>query len=90
VSDFRWAAARDGNEREIMDALIATGHEVYQIKGNPFDLIVGRVLWCVMEVKNGDKPLTPSQRKFFGKGGTAPRVVVRNVQEALEAAGRYC
>jgi hypothetical protein len=90
VKDYRVDAKRDGNEKEIVDALISTGHEVYRIKGNPFDLIVGRNAWCVMEVKSRSGTLTESQARFFGNGGMAPRVVVRTAQEALEAAARYC
>jgi hypothetical protein len=90
VSDYRFGARRDGNEKDIVDALIATGHEVYRIKGNPFDIIVGRNSWCVMEIKSRTGTLTKSQTAFFGNGGRAPRVIVRTVQEALDAAARYC
>jgi Holliday junction resolvase len=90
VKDYRIDAKRDGNEKEIVDALIATGHEVYRIKGNPFDIIVGRNTWCVMEIKSRTGTLTRTQKVFFENGGRAPRVIVRSVEEALEAAGRYC
>jgi hypothetical protein len=88
--DLRHDAKRDTNETEIVDALIATGHEVYRIKGNPFDLMVGRVSWCAMEVKYGMGKLTEAQERFFGNGRTAPRVIVRSVDEALAAAKKYC
>jgi hypothetical protein len=90
VSDFRYDARRDANEPAIVDALIATGHEVYRIKGCPFDLIVGRVHWCVMEVKTETGRFTEPQKEFFGNGRTAPREVVRSVDEALDAARRRC
>lgn len=84
------AQKRDANEAEIVDALIENGYEVLRCNGLPFDLIVGRNQWVILEVKTPTGRLTESQETFFGNGGTAPRVVVRNVLEALEAAMRYC
>ncbi len=84
------AQRRDSNEAEIVDALIENGFEVMRCNGLPFDILVGRNTWCCMEIKTPTGRLTESQERFFGNGGTAPRFIVRTVQEALEIAGRYC
>jgi hypothetical protein len=73
-----------------VDALIENGYEVMRCNGLPFDLIVGRNQWVIIEVKTPTGRLTESQERFFGNGGTAPRFVVRTVEEALEIAKRYC
>ena len=85
-----YAQKRDANEADIVDALLATGHEVYRLTQFPADLLVGRRFWCVMECKGPSGRLTPAQERFFDSSGTAPRVIVRNAQEAVEAARRFC
>jgi hypothetical protein len=84
------AQKRDANEAEIVTALIENGYEVLRCNGLPFDLIVGRNQWVILECKSATGRLTESQERFFGNGGTAPRFVVRTAQEALEVAGRFC
>ena len=84
------AQKRDSNEEEIVSALLSCGYEVLRCNGLPFDLLVGRRFWIVIEVKAPTGRLTDSQERFFGGRGTAPRFVVRTAQEALEVAGRYC
>jgi hypothetical protein len=83
------AQRRDANEADIVDALIENGYEVLRCNGLPFDLIVGRNQWAILEVKTATGRLTESQERFFDNG-TAPRFVVRTVEEALEIAQRYC
>jgi hypothetical protein len=90
VSFRQYDNKRDANEREIVAALSETGHEVELINGSPFDLLVGRNHWVVMEVKSAHGRLTDSQARFFGNGRLSPRVIVRSVDDALEAARRYC
>jgi hypothetical protein len=90
MSFRQWDNKRDANEREIVAALAETGHEVELINGSPFDLLVGRNHWVVMEVKSTHGRLTDSQARFFNNGRLSPRVVVRSVDDALEAARRYC
>jgi hypothetical protein len=84
-----YAQKRDTNEGSIVDALIENGFEVLRCNGLPFDLVVGRNAWIILEVKGPSGRLTESQERFFA-GGLAPRFVVRTVEEALELAGRYC
>jgi hypothetical protein len=84
------AQRRDANEPAIVDALIENGYEVMRCNGLPFDLIVGRNQWVIIEVKTPTGRLTESQARFFGSGSLAPRFVVRTVEEALEIAGRFC
>ncbi len=84
------AQRRDANESSIVDALIENGFEVMRCNGLPFDILVGRNTWCCMEIKTATGRLTESQEAFFGNGGTAPRFIVRTVEEALEIAKRYC
>lgn len=85
-----YAQKRDGNEEAIVCALIENGFEVLRCNGLPFDLLVGRHQWVVLELKTLAGRLTQAQERFFGNGGTAPRFVVRTVEEALEVARRYC
>lgn len=84
-----FAQKRDTNEADIVDALIENGFEVLRCNGLPFDLIVGRNQWVILEVKTATGRLTDSQERFFASGH-APRFVVRTVEEALEFAGRHC
>jgi hypothetical protein len=84
-----YAQKRDANEASIVDALIENGFEVLRCNGLPFDLVVGRNAWIILEVKGPAGRLTESQERFFA-AGHAPRFVVRTVEEALELAGRYC
>ena len=85
-----YAQKRDANEEPIVTALIENGYEVLRCNGLPFDLIVGRNQWVILEVKTATGRLTESQERFFDSGGAAPRFVVRTVEEALEFAGRHC
>lgn len=84
-----FAQKRDLNEADIVDALIENGFEVLRCNGLPFDLIVGRNQWVILEVKTATGRVTESQERFFANG-QAPRFVVRTVEEALEIAGRHC
>jgi hypothetical protein len=90
VSFRQYDNRRDTNEREIVQALAETGHEVELINGSPFDLLVGRNRWVAMEVKSPKGRLTDSQERFFNNGRASPRVVVRTVEEALAAAREHC
>lgn len=85
-----YAQKRDTVEESIVDALLATGHEVYRLTQFPSDLLVGRRQWLVLECKSPSGRLTASQERFFSTSGSAPRGVVRSVEEALELARRHC
>lgn len=85
-----YAQKRDANEEEIVSALIENGFEVMRCNGLPFDLIVGRNHWIILEVKGPSGRLTEAQERFFGNGGAAPRFVVRTAEEALKLAQEHC
>lgn len=85
-----YAQKRDANEESIVCALIENGFEVMRCNGLPFDLLVGRNQWICLEVKGPTGRLTEAQERFFGNGGTAPRFVVRTVEEALKLAQEHC
>lgn len=85
-----YAQRRDANEESIVCALIENGFEVMRCNGLPFDLLVGRNHWIVLEVKTATGRLTESQETFFGSGGIAPRFVVRTPEEALKLAQEHC
>jgi len=81
----RYAAKRDANEPEIVDALRAAGFIVCQLS-KPLDLLVGRrgnPNWALLEVKDSDGKLTASQLKFIQETEGCTRFVVRTPQEAL-------
>jgi hypothetical protein len=88
---MRYAARRDANEPDIIDALEAIGCSVQQLDGDGVpDLLVGRagVNW-LLEVKDGDKPaskrmLTASQVDWH-RSWNGHVDVVESVNEALEA-----
>lgn len=95
---MRRAARTDANHAEIVDALRAAGCWVLDLsavgKGCPDLLVHGPVHpWSLVlvEIKDGKKSasrrvLTPAQIKFHA-GCNAPRVVAKNVDEALAAVG---
>lgn len=89
MSIKRWGAARDHNERAIVDALLKAGALVYRLD-EPCDLLVGfgGATW-LLEVKVPGGKLTPKQERFMSEwskaGGSC--VVVRTVTEALQAIG---
>lgn len=90
---MRHANKRDGNEAEIVDALLANGFDVLRLQAPaPCDLLVWRphgVGFVLLEVKHGAGRTTELQDEFFGKTQGLPRAIVRTVEEALEAAKRW-
>jgi len=92
---MRTAARRDANEREIIDALEKFGARVHQVSdgGTPDLLVAFRGRWTVIEVKDGNKPLsqrklTPAQVQFMDTfSADTPTYVVSSVDEALRAIG---
>ena len=87
----RWAARRDANEGEIVEALRRAGCSVIRL--HAVDLLVGRrgQNW-LMEVKDGNKPpsarkLTPTQRALRN-GWRGQYTVVTSAEEALELVNR--
>lgn len=82
----RYAAKRDGNEREIIDELERNGCRVMQLngRGHP-DLLVYRVatgLLRLMEIKQPKGKLTAAQREKFPEW---PAWVCRTKEKALAA-----
>lgn len=84
----RRAAKRDGNEAEIIEALLLAGATVRQLSaaGVP-DLLVGfRGTNILLEVKTASGSLTEDQFEFF-EDWNGQCEVVRTVEEALKAIG---
>lgn len=91
----RYAAKRDNNESEIIQALRAAGCTVQQlsIKGCP-DLLVGFIDPDTQEPKNylfeikGPKgKLTPDEESWIN-GWSGMVFVIYSIEDALEAIGR--
>lgn len=85
----RYAKRRDGNEKEIVDALRKIGAVVVQ-QDRPCDLWIGwSGQWVAMEVKRPDGRIRAAQWKFItdcqAKGLRAG--FVRTVDDALELIG---
>lgn len=84
---MRHAARTDGNQELITEALHRIGCQTYYIK-LPLDLLVsGGALGdtnLLMEIKMPGEHLTGSQHDFWMRW-PGKKVVVRTVQEALEA-----
>ena len=88
----RYAARRDANEDDIVDALLANGFDVYKLS-KPLDLLVWRpngVGFLLLEVKQPTGRTTDAQDEFLARTAMLPRGVVRTAEEALELARRYC
>ncbi len=84
MSLTRWGTRRDGNEGEIMRALGKVGARYLIL--DAFDLLVlFRGQTFMLEVKTRKGALTDSQRDLLAAGW--PLLVVRSVDEALEAIG---
>ena len=76
-------------ELELIAALSDTGHEIRPL-GNG-ELLVGRTRWLIMLPLLRPARATDAQADFYGtERWISPRVIVRNVEEALDAARRYC
>lgn len=93
---MRRAAKRDDNERQIVDALRGIGAAVTQVdaKGVPDLLVSYRGHWCVLEVKDGNKPpsrqrLTPEQEAWRDQQ-RAPVPVVTTVEDAIAWVIQMC
>lgn len=90
----RYAARRDGNEAEIIEALRAVGATVVQLSDTGYpDLLVGYAdpetgEQCnyLIEVKAENGKLTPPQFEFF-ETWEGQCDVARTVQEALKIIG---
>jgi len=85
---MRYAAKRDDNEREIIDALRAAGAQVWQLNEQDIpDLLVDfRRQWFLLEVKGSKGNVTSGQEHFIMQAN-APVAVVRTQDEALQAIG---
>ena len=88
------AAKRDDNEREIVQALRAAGAFVQALSS--IDLLVGhRGAWHLIEVKDGNKPLSRRKLTFdemqfiLDVKNRAPIHVVENVEQALNVIHPY-
>lgn len=84
------AQRRDANEPAIVEALELAGYIVERHYGpDPFDILVRRIgspIGLRMEIKMPNGILTESQREELEANGI---VVVRTVDEALDAAARW-
>jgi hypothetical protein len=88
MSINRTAARRDGNERPIIDGLVAVGATVKQLslKG-VCDLLVGfRGVNYLIEVKEPKGKLTPDQIDFF-EDWRGQKGIARNLDDALRIIG---
>ena len=81
----RYAAKRDSNEPDVIQALRDAGFIVAQL-AKPLDLLVGRKgnpNWALLEVKGPDGKLTKDQIEFFQLTEGCTRFIVRTPEEAL-------
>lgn len=79
----------DANQPEIIAALEKIGASVFPM-GKPLDLLVGyQGVTHILEVKNADgkNKLEPDQETFIAEWRGRPPVIVRTVDDALEAIG---
>lgn len=83
MSLLRRNPRRDGNEKEIRQALEAVGAEVYPNSGKdrPDLLVLFQGRWTLMAVKMPNGRLTPGEKK------RVPWTLVRSVEQALDAIG---
>lgn len=77
----------DRNQKEVVEALRAIGVDVYPThfvgRGFP-DLVCGyRGKNYLVEVKDGEKPLTPDEQEFFDSWRGVVHLVT-SVEDALE------
>jgi hypothetical protein len=87
----KWANTRDGNEQEVVDALLAIGASVFRMD-KPCDLLVGyRGINFLLEVKlplgprGGVSHSKPNQwQEDFFRGWSGQVEVVRSGLEAVE------
>ena len=87
----RYAAKRDANEDEIVQALRHTGWIVRRINstGIPDLLCIRGSKVMLLEVKQPGKPMTSAQTEFFNLiSDRAPIWVVESIEEALERAAQ--
>lgn len=85
----QYAARRDANEAEIIDALEGVGASVTQLsaKGLP-DLLIGfRGETFLAETKSRRGKLTDAQKKFIEDWQGAPVLIIRSVDDALTGIG---
>jgi hypothetical protein len=86
---MRLRTRRDGNEREIIQALEAAACDVVQID-YPCDLLVGRAgVNHLIEVKLPDGKLREGQERFAETWRGSRVHVVRTVEEAFRAVGLH-
>jgi hypothetical protein len=89
---MRWAAKRDGNEPEIIQAAQMAGWKVFQISLPDWpDLLCakpGKVRF--LEVKTPKGRIRPGQASMFLRLASAglPVAIVRSAEEAAQALGR--
>ncbi len=86
----RYAAKRDKNEPEIIEALERAGWLVRQLstKGIPDLLCIRGSAVMLLEVKMPGKKLNDAQSGFFNLLQGAPIWVVYSVDDALECAAK--
>ena len=82
----RYDARRDGNEADIVDALVLAGCRVLRL--DKFDLLVENTNTSkvyMLEVKTATGELTKAQHQLLEQGW--PLQVVRTIDEARRACG---
>ena len=90
----RYASRKDGNQSEIIKGLRQIGAKVHVLDGKGIgDLLVGfRNELSVLELKDGNKPLSqrkrrPSQKKFHDDWQGYRIYKVESIEEALKVIG---
>lgn len=91
VSINRYAARTDANKTAIVEAFIAEGCSVYDLR-QPVDLLVGiNLMTMLVECKDGSKPPsarkhTTAQAKFMSTWRGGPVATVTDVEGARRVA----
>jgi hypothetical protein len=84
----------DANQTQVISALKAAGFEV-EVLSKPVDLLVlANGKWCLLEVKDGNKPKsaqekTKAQKAFFAKYPTAPLFIVDSPEVAVAVVTEF-
>lgn len=88
----RWDAKRDKSEAAIVDYLKIRGCFVHRLSAKDLpDLLVGWCgRWLLMEIKTGNKPLTPGQEAFQMEANRRglPGFTVRDIEDARDILER--
>lgn len=84
----------DANQTQVISALKAAGYDV-EVLSKPVDLLVlANGKWCLLEVKDGNKPKsaqepTKAQKAFFAKYPNAPLFIVDSPEVAVAVVKEF-